>query len=69
MNDDVEAAEAGLSKGNSAFHKACIVTGLGKWAANDWESLQLGKGVVTFMKAAIGFEQEVMREGGDACRI
>ncbi|KAI9674775.1 MAG: Mitochondrial outer membrane protein iml2 [Caeruleum heppii] len=46
MNDDVEAAEAGLSKGNSSFHK-------------------LGKGVVTFLRATLGFEQEVMREASE----
>ncbi|KAI9761405.1 MAG: hypothetical protein M4579_001055 [Chaenotheca gracillima] len=46
MNEDVEAAEAGLAKGNSAFHK-------------------LGKGVVTFLRAALGFEQEVMREASE----
>ncbi|KAF2706737.1 hypothetical protein K504DRAFT_459147 [Pleomassaria siparia CBS 279.74] len=43
MNDDVDAAEEHLSKGNSPFH-------------------MLGKGVVTFMRATLGFEQEIMRE-------
>lgn len=43
MNDDVDAAEAGLSKGHSPFH-------------------QLGKGVVTFIRATLGFEQDTMRE-------
>ncbi|KAK5201422.1 Mitochondrial outer membrane protein iml2, partial [Cryomyces antarcticus] len=46
MNDDVDAAEVGLSKGNSAFHK-------------------LGKGVVTFLRATLGFEQEIMREASE----
>ncbi|KAF2691231.1 hypothetical protein K458DRAFT_412536 [Lentithecium fluviatile CBS 122367] len=43
MADDVDAAEAHLSKGSSPFH-------------------QLGKGVVTFMRATLGFEQDIMRE-------
>ncbi|KAF2182230.1 hypothetical protein K469DRAFT_712847 [Zopfia rhizophila CBS 207.26] len=46
MNDDVDAAEDGLSKGSSPFH-------------------QLGKGVVKFMRAALGFEQEIMREASE----
>ncbi|KAI9873268.1 MAG: Mitochondrial outer membrane protein iml2 [Pleopsidium flavum] len=46
MNDDVDAAEAGLSEGNSSFHK-------------------LGKGVVTFLKATLGFEQNIMREASE----
>ncbi|GAB7350940.1 hypothetical protein MBLNU459_g1447t1 [Dothideomycetes sp. NU459] len=41
LNDDVEMAEAGLSKGNSPFHK-------------------LGKGVVAFLRAVLGFEKEIM---------
>lgn len=44
MNDDVDAAELELAKGNSAYHK-------------------LGGGVVTFLRATLGFETEVMREG------
>ncbi|KAJ4353352.1 Mitochondrial outer membrane protein iml2 [Didymosphaeria variabile] len=46
MNDDVDAAEAHLSKGSSPFH-------------------QLGKGVVTFMRATLGFEQEIIREASE----
>ncbi|KAI9800107.1 MAG: hypothetical protein M1825_004289 [Sarcosagium campestre] len=46
MNDDVDAAEAGLAKGNSSFHK-------------------LGKGMVTFLRATLGFEQDVMREASE----
>ncbi|KAF2447415.1 hypothetical protein P171DRAFT_482156 [Karstenula rhodostoma CBS 690.94] len=46
MNDDVDAAEAHLSKGSSPFH-------------------QLGKGVVTFMRATLGFEQEIMRQASE----
>ncbi|KAI9797604.1 MAG: Mitochondrial outer membrane protein iml2 [Piccolia ochrophora] len=46
MNDDVDAAEEGLNKGNSSFHK-------------------LGKGVVTFLKATLGFEREVMAEASE----
>ncbi|KAI9894356.1 MAG: Tetratricopeptide repeat protein 39C [Vezdaea aestivalis] len=46
MNDDINAAEAGLRNGNSAFHK-------------------LGRGVVIFMKATMGFEQEVMKKAAD----
>ncbi|KAI9784539.1 MAG: Mitochondrial outer membrane protein iml2 [Peltula sp. TS41687] len=43
INDDVDAAEAGLSRGNSSYHK-------------------LGRGIVIFIKATLGFEQDVMRE-------
>ncbi|CAI6242396.1 unnamed protein product [Periconia digitata] len=43
MNDNVDEAEAHLSKGSSPFH-------------------QLGKGVVIFIRATLGFEQDVMRE-------
>ncbi|KAI9819909.1 MAG: Mitochondrial outer membrane protein iml2 [Pycnora praestabilis] len=46
MSDDVEAAEAELSHGNSAFHK-------------------LGKGMTAFIKATLGFEQEIMREASE----
>ncbi|KAI9727027.1 MAG: Tetratricopeptide repeat protein 39C [Cirrosporium novae-zelandiae] len=46
MNDDVDAAEEGLSHGNSSFHK-------------------LGKGLVAFIRATLGFEQEIMREASE----
>ncbi|OCL09039.1 hypothetical protein AOQ84DRAFT_339507 [Glonium stellatum] len=46
MSDDVDAAEAGLNKGSSSFHK-------------------LGKGVIIFMRATLGFEPEVMREASE----
>lgn len=46
MNDDVETAEAELSKGSSSFHKLC-------------------QGVVIFMRATLGFEQDVMREASE----
>ncbi|KAI4765523.1 hypothetical protein E4T52_01691 [Aureobasidium sp. EXF-3400] len=46
LNDDVETAEAELSKGNSPFHK-------------------LGQGVVSFLRAALGFEQDIMREASE----
>ncbi|KAI9674911.1 MAG: Mitochondrial outer membrane protein iml2 [Bathelium mastoideum] len=46
MNDDVDAAEAELSKGNSPFHK-------------------LGSAVVSFLRATLGFEQEMMREASE----
>ncbi|KAG8533254.1 uncharacterized protein KY384_002037 [Bacidia gigantensis] len=46
MDDDLEASEAGLGTGTSAFHK-------------------LGKGMVAFLRATLGFEQDVMREGRD----
>ncbi|KAJ9668525.1 Mitochondrial outer membrane protein iml2 [Coniosporium apollinis] len=46
MNDDVETAEAELSKGSSPVHKLC-------------------QGVVIFMRATLGFEQDVMREASE----
>ncbi|PGH02558.1 hypothetical protein GX51_04585 [Blastomyces parvus] len=46
MNDDVDAAEDGLNKGDSSFHK-------------------LGKGIVSFVRATLGFEQEIMRLAGE----
>ncbi|OJD26773.1 hypothetical protein ACJ73_01846 [Blastomyces percursus] len=46
MNDDVDAAEEGLNKGDSSFHK-------------------LGKGIVSFVRATLGFEQEIMRLAGE----
>ncbi|MCJ1428627.1 Mitochondrial outer membrane protein iml2 [Sticta canariensis] len=46
MNDDLEAAEAGLGQGNSSFHK-------------------LGKGIITFLRATLGFEPEIMREASE----
>ncbi|KAH0139752.1 hypothetical protein KCU82_g17106, partial [Aureobasidium melanogenum] len=46
LNDDVETAEAELSKGNSPFHK-------------------LGQGLSSFLRAALGFEQDIMREASD----
>ncbi|TKX23885.1 mitochondrial outer membrane protein iml2 [Elsinoe australis] len=46
LNDEFEAAEEGLSKGNSPFHK-------------------LGKGVLSFLRATIGFEQDVMKEASE----
>ncbi|KAJ9250911.1 hypothetical protein DTO207G8_5718 [Paecilomyces variotii] len=46
LSDDVDAAEAGLDKGNSSYHK-------------------LGKGVVAFVRATLGFEQEIMRQASD----
>ncbi|KAI5205431.1 hypothetical protein E4T39_03002 [Aureobasidium subglaciale] len=46
LNDDVETAEAELSKGNSPFHK-------------------LGLGVAAFLRATLGFEQDIMREASE----
>lgn len=78
MNDDVDAAEAGLKRGNSAFHKVsdAFLTRQGQGSFNVPKMMmmknpneyadklvKLGKGVVTFMRATLGFEQETMREG------
>ncbi|CZT22920.1 related to Mitochondrial outer membrane protein iml2 [Ramularia collo-cygni] len=46
LNDDVERAEAELSKGTSPFHK-------------------LGRGTALFLRAALGFEKEVMKEASE----
>ncbi|KAF5016339.1 hypothetical protein F66182_12008, partial [Fusarium sp. NRRL 66182] len=46
LDDDVDGAENGLSKGDSSFHKT-------------------GKGVVGFLRALLGFEQEIMREAAE----
>ncbi|OKL60061.1 Mitochondrial outer membrane protein iml2 [Talaromyces atroroseus] len=46
LNDDVDGAEMGLSKGDSSFHKT-------------------GKGVVGFLRALLGFEQEIMRQASE----
>jgi hypothetical protein len=64
MNDDVDGAEKGLSSGTSSFHM------VGRPSAHFprvqylivWY-IQLGKGVVGFMRATMGFEPDVMRDG------
>ncbi|QGA15468.1 hypothetical protein EYB26_003126 [Talaromyces marneffei] len=46
LDDNVDGAENGLSKGDSSFHKT-------------------GKGVVGFLRALLGFEQDIMREAAE----
>ncbi|KAJ5691262.1 hypothetical protein N7488_011997 [Penicillium malachiteum] len=46
LNDDVDSAEEGLSKGHSAFHN-------------------LGRGMVAFVRATLGFEQEIMKQASE----
>ena len=32
---------------------------------SNWDSLQLGRGMVAFLRATLGFEQDIMKEAGD----
>ncbi|KAJ5246896.1 hypothetical protein N7468_001879 [Penicillium chermesinum] len=57
LNDDVESAENELAKGNSTFHNVGVTFPGGR---DD-----LGKGVVAFVRATLGFEQDIMRQASE----
>ncbi|MCJ1388597.1 Mitochondrial outer membrane protein iml2 [Xylographa bjoerkii] len=62
MNDDLETAEAKLSEGNSSFHKVSepLFPGLPAEEADG-----SGKGMVTFLRATLGFEPEIIKEASE----
>lgn len=71
LNDDVDSAENNLAKGTSTFHNvspACFATAYDV-APGFLQMLtrepgnQLGKGMVAFIRATLGFEQDIMRQG------
>ncbi len=61
MDDDVEGAERELNSGDSPFHKVRIIHSYTSGDVVTWK--QIGKGVVTFLRATLGFEQEIMSQG------
>ncbi|KAI5295865.1 Mitochondrial outer membrane protein iml2 [Ascosphaera acerosa] len=76
MNDDIDGAEAGLKEGDSSFHKVGFVLpyptpflrlATSHGAQGQWRrfTTPLGKGLVAFVRAILGFEKDVMKEASD----
>ena len=67
MDDDLDAAESRLSSGQSQFHNVRSQTighlKLQRTYANCYDNAKLALGLVTFLKASLGLEHEIMREG------